>query len=287
MWVSLGLNHPNAWINSNEDYKEHPSVHSNAYFTALFFIVSTVTTVGYGDWTPSSNHELMFVMLLELLGLAIFSYIQGTLRSIEQGETATQIVNKKKSNIINFLNDINAANPNVELPPEVYRDSEKFLDVIYNYEVRYIFQSQDFNDQLIPSVRRNLAYQCLKNYYIKFKYFFYEPRLGFQAPEKFINDCLINIEPRVFMPGHRIFSRNEYMDHIYFIEKGSVIVKDYFDHKQIIRLEEGDFFGDYQILLEIRSNISYDVSEDEELVVFALKKEKFFEVPLYMTNLFL
>ena len=278
IWVGLGLEQDDAWINSDENYKTQLDLHYNAYWTALYFIVVTVTTVGYGDLSPGSNNEFMFVILLELLGLAIFSYILSTLRSIEQGETAAQIVDKKKDQIQVFLNKINEANPEIELPPEIFVDCLRYLDMLYSYEVKYIFDSQEFYDQLMPKVKTKLVFECLKNYYIKFHSFFHDPILKFQAPDKFINDCLIAIEPKVFVAGQTIISRKELMDYIYFIEKGKVVITDQFDTKTIIELSQGDYFGDYQIILETRSNIKYSAHPDNEVVLFALHKDNFLEV---------
>lgn len=82
----------------------------------------------------------------------------------------------------------------------------------------------------------------------------------------------------IFLPGKKIINKGEYMDYIYFIEKGTVIIKDYFGDKKMIELTEGDYFGDYQVLLETRSNISYETPENEEVILFALYKSKFLEV---------
>ena len=137
----------------------HPNKYFNSYVTALYFIVVTVTTVGYGDWSPDTDNEFLFVIFLELLGLAIFSYILGTLQSIERKESAAQIIEKKKERVTNFLNNINNSNEVLSLPHEIYQDTERFLDIAYKYEVNYIFKSQDFFDQLTPNIRHTLVFE--------------------------------------------------------------------------------------------------------------------------------
>ena len=72
-------------------------------------------------------------------------------------------------------------NPNVELPNEIFKESVKYLDSMYKYQIEYIFNLEEFYDQLKPKIRQMLSFECLKLYYIKFKEFFFEPILGFQA----------------------------------------------------------------------------------------------------------
>ena len=75
--------------------KGYENKYINAYIPAVYFIVTTFTTIGYGEFTAGSNLEMIFVMTMELLGLAIFSYGLGTIRSFEQGSTSEQIIKQK------------------------------------------------------------------------------------------------------------------------------------------------------------------------------------------------
>lgn len=37
------------------------------YITSLYYILQTITTVGYGDYTGSTRYEYLFAMVLEVL----------------------------------------------------------------------------------------------------------------------------------------------------------------------------------------------------------------------------
>ena len=43
----------------------------------LYFALTTLSTVGYGDYHPISNIEMMFSCVIMLGGVAFFSYIMG------------------------------------------------------------------------------------------------------------------------------------------------------------------------------------------------------------------
>ena len=45
---------------------------------SCYFALTTLSTVGYGDYFPISNEERLFAILIMLGGVAFFSYIMGS-----------------------------------------------------------------------------------------------------------------------------------------------------------------------------------------------------------------
>ena len=54
------------------------------YTTAIYFVSTTATTIGYGDIHATNEIEKLFVTLLQLVGIFIFSYITGNVRKIKK-----------------------------------------------------------------------------------------------------------------------------------------------------------------------------------------------------------
>ena len=48
----------------------------------MYFIVQTITTVGYGDYSPANSLERIFVIVLMLIGVIGFAFMSGALSSI-------------------------------------------------------------------------------------------------------------------------------------------------------------------------------------------------------------
>lgn len=71
---------------------------------SLYFVITTITTVEYGEYSAYQNGEIVFVMFLQLSGLAIYSNIMGAIMSIKIEKSAQDIINEKKGSIENFLN---------------------------------------------------------------------------------------------------------------------------------------------------------------------------------------
>jgi len=52
------------------------------YTLGIYFVLTTVSTVGYGDVSAYNNGERIFCMALMIIGVSCFSFISGALASI-------------------------------------------------------------------------------------------------------------------------------------------------------------------------------------------------------------
>jgi hypothetical protein len=64
----------NSYYNEMED--------KDLYVTSLYFIVSTTSTVGYGDLSASTSIERIFCILIMLAGVTAFTFLSGSLSSV-------------------------------------------------------------------------------------------------------------------------------------------------------------------------------------------------------------
>jgi hypothetical protein len=264
-WKSTGL------YNGEYNYLE-------VYPISMYFITSTLSTVGYGEFVPGTSIEIIIVMILELLGLAVFSYVLGVLSSIRGQKSIHRIITKKQENIEQFLNDLNEARKDVDIPLEVYVDSIKTIGATYKYNVKYLFSMFGFFEHMKPITRKRLVLITLQDIYVQFKDFFWNEHLEFQAKDRFIIQFITEFESKIFLPGKVLLERGEQCEHLYFIAKGSVLVMNHKDGDVIARLPRFSFFGDYQIFLDARSNVSYQACIDEDVVCYIIHKDKFFHL---------
>lgn len=64
--------------------------------TSLYFALTILSTVGYGDYYPVSNTEMLTALVAMLGGVAFFSYIMGNLLEIfDSYESKMGIVDRK------------------------------------------------------------------------------------------------------------------------------------------------------------------------------------------------
>jgi hypothetical protein len=75
------------------------------YFTAIYFIMSTITTVGYGDIAANNSAEDIICIIIMIVGVLTFSFATGSLQGIMRNYDQTEAILKEK---IAKLNEIHS-----------------------------------------------------------------------------------------------------------------------------------------------------------------------------------
>lgn len=208
LWILIGRQSHKGWLKNNDEFKGDFN-YLEAYPAALYYITTTFTTIGYGDYLPNSDPEIILVMILELIGLASFSYILGTFKSIESQKSVHYIIQKKQEGIEHFLTNLSEARKDCNIPLEVYEDSIETIGATYKYNISYLFNMFNFLEQIKPQERKELVFDTMKLIYIEFKNFFWNEQLGFQADDRFIIQFLTKLESQLFFSGKILLERGE------------------------------------------------------------------------------
>lgn len=93
----------NTWIHHPEYglLKEHENADaSTKYITSIYWVVTTLTTVGYGDYKGFTTNEYVFTMVVEFIGILFFSVIMASVNDIlDDGSSDYDIVETKLENV--------------------------------------------------------------------------------------------------------------------------------------------------------------------------------------------
>lgn len=175
---------------------------------------------------PIENKEIVFVMTLELLGIAVYSYIVATLFSIRFRRSSSKIIAEKKLAILNFLSDIKTFRKSV-MPEEIIVQTLSNLEVIYQHDLNNMFNDNEMFLKLKPQLQKGLLIKILQQKYEEFYYFFNNNLPSFTAADKFISSLLSSFEYSIHLPDKIIVNRRDKFEKLYFISSGSVQVKNY------------------------------------------------------------
>ena len=52
------------------------------FITSVYWVITTLTTVGYGDQKGYTKYEYLFQMAIEFLGIALFSFLMGSINTL-------------------------------------------------------------------------------------------------------------------------------------------------------------------------------------------------------------
>jgi len=116
LWVvSAFFNEENNWIvvaKAADKLEEDPQPY-DLYSLAFYFVITTVTTVGYGDITPVNIYERIFCYVLMVIGVVSFSFASGSLSSIISNYDSSQASLQERLLLLNKIKKQYQISPNL------------------------------------------------------------------------------------------------------------------------------------------------------------------------------
>ena len=192
---------------------------------SCYFALTTLSTVGYGDYFPISNMERILAVIIMLGGVAFFSYIMGNFIEIITNYEKKMGVVDKSGNLHNWFVLLTRFTNNQPLPKSLsYQIEQNFS--YYWKEDRLACLNTD--DHYLEALPRKIKSQIMTVYlfsdvFIQFKRFF---KVNTDNETKFLYDIAFGFMPRKFECQHEedkiIYDEEEEVPEMYFITEGIV-----------------------------------------------------------------
>ncbi|MBK7257863.1 MAG: cyclic nucleotide-binding domain-containing protein [Ignavibacteriae bacterium] len=206
----------------------------NTYLRALYWTVTTLTSVGYGDIIPRTDVETLYAILVMAAGVGMFGYVIGNIAHI--------ITNMHPSRVryIETMEGLNAFMEYRGLPSQLQHRIREYY--AYRWEKRLGFDESTILNDLSVSLQGEVSLFLKKDVIEKVPFF-----KG--ATEELVREISLAMQPRVYMPGDPIFRAGEQGEEMFFIGRGEVHIlgKDGSSIQAVLR--DGDFFGEGALVL--------------------------------------
>ena len=108
-----------------------------------------------------------------------------------------------------------------------------------------------------PSIKNKLIDQVLQKQKHKFSFFFDDYYLGVKADKIFVRKVLSKLNLRIHNQGDYVMQPGRSFECLYLIYEGRVDVIDSTERFVITSLPSGSFFGDYNILFNVKNNFGF------------------------------
>ena len=118
-WIGVGQTEGwGSWLDEgNFDFSKDEST---IYVTSLYWVVTTLTTVGYGDIYGNTVQEYIYTMIVEFIGILVFSIIMSTVNSFLSAQGDIDIVEAKTDQVDVWLVKLDNSRMSKSLPKILY-----------------------------------------------------------------------------------------------------------------------------------------------------------------------
>ncbi len=228
------------------------------YIRSLYWTITTMTTVGFGDITPNRTPEYIITMFVMLLGATMYAFIIGNIASLFSNLDSAKV---------SFWNRIDALTLYLRyrrIPQDLNKRVRNYYEYLWAHH-RGLKEGMLFDDLPGPlrlEVLLNLTKELLDKVPL-FKYCSHTLR----------NELLTSLKPHTFAPEGYIVREGEKGNEIYFISRGKVEITSNDDKNSYGLLEDGDYFGDLSLILGEKRTAS--VKSLSYCEIFILTREDF------------
>ena len=101
--MNQGVKPLNILSNSAHEHEVIEGRENVQLLISCYYVLTTLSTVGYGDYFPISNNERVFAIFLMLGGVAFFSYIMGNFIEIISNYEKKMGVQDKSGDLTDWM----------------------------------------------------------------------------------------------------------------------------------------------------------------------------------------
>ena len=179
---------------------------SDIYITALYYVMTTLTTVGYGDIQVHSDRERIFQSFLLIVGTCAYSWLLTYISNYIKKNNEKYKVFEEKLKILEEIK-INYPRLNVNLYDRIYRYLN-YNKSRYKYDIKYVLES------LPSSIQNNLIIEIYKPIIKNFHFF-----KSLENSDFFVK-IVTSMKPILAVKDDVLINEGDVIEEIIFIKKG-------------------------------------------------------------------
>jgi len=219
-WVLIGASEPNRPF-------------FDQYLRGVYWCVTTIATIGYGDYTPShdSNVQIIYTVIVMIFGVGMYGYIIGNV--------ATLIANidVARANYQARMEEINDYLRTKRIPGALQTRVRNYY--AYLWETQKSISSVSITEELPHTLSMEISLFLNRGILEKVSLFK-------SANEIFIREIVQLLRPMVFLPDDYIIRQGEFGDCMYFLSNGDVEVV--VNGTRVATLGQGSPFGETALI---------------------------------------
>ncbi len=202
------------------------------YAKAVYWSFTTLTTVGYGDISAKTIPQMAYACGVQVMGVAVFGYILSNVASLLARSDAA------REHHMDNLDRVDTFMHTYHIPDHLRSKIRSYYH--YIWEKKKGYQDQSLLEGLPAKIQSELYFFIHRSIIEKVSFL-----KG--ASQDLLEELMNKLEPRIFVPGERIFRVDEVGDALYIIHSGTIDILGR-NGEKIVSLGEGAFFGEMALL---------------------------------------
>lgn len=180
------------------------------YLSSVYWAMTVLTTVGFGDIGPSTPGEMVFSCVAEMAGCFMFAILMGSIAAMITGEQVLQVeVDKKMNALTEYLRT-------------------KHISVELRFKIRYflesVFEDRAFDAkamlELLPSeMRQDLQEEIYAQMTLQIPFM---NRSVLQGDLSIVPTLSMMLTPRIEMEGNHVYEEDDVGQELYIIVDGEI-----------------------------------------------------------------
>jgi voltage-gated potassium channel len=215
------------------------------YIEAVYWSVTTLTTIGYGDITPQNQQQMIYAIFVMLVGFVMMGYLIGNIAGL------LNRTDPLRAQYAASLEEVSSFVQYNNIPVNL---KHRIIDYFtYMWHQRAAFDEPHILHTLPHGLKSEVSLHLKRDVIQRVPFFN-------QAGENLMREVANEMRPIVVTPGEAVFHHGDPANNMYFINRGTLEVRS--ETGEVINtLFDGDFFGE-MALLEKRRRMATVVAID-------------------------
>ena len=199
------------------------------YVSSLYWALTTMTTVGYGDIVPRTNMERSFAAAVQLLGWICNAIVFGNVGALILELDSSGARYKEKQETIGQIINL------YMMPPDLAARLRMSVNVLWKLQKG--LNSEEVLDDLPGNLQAEILMQSQTGIVQKAHMF-----KG--CPDQFVRSIVVRLRAKAYFPELMIVRIGQPVKNLYFISKGWVQITGTLPNDVIAVLGRADYFGE-------------------------------------------
>lgn len=220
------------WIALGEGNAEPATDLVVRYVRSWYWAMTTLTTVGYGDIVPKSVPQMIYAGCVQLAGVGVFGFIVSNVATLLHRSDAA------REHHMDSVDRLETFMKMHSISPSLRSNVRHYFHYLWTHKRGY--QERSVLQELPSKIQSELFFEINRSIVSKVDFL-----KG--ASSDLLEELMLSLEPRIFVPGEKIFRIDEPGHAIYFIHSGLIEIRGR-DNSLIATLSDGQFFGEMALL---------------------------------------